>query len=96
MKELLNSLNELKDSFEDETVSCDVLFNKKFMKKYTKFNSIDELFDLCNISNSDDIDTNMALLDEAVANNSNFENYTDMEETAACEYQEEKIDKIFK
>lgn len=97
MKDLLNSFEELQNlTTTQETVNLDVLLNKKFMKKYTNFNSLDELLDFCNIKEEDDLDDHIDILNEAVINNSEFENYDDMLEAAACEYQEEKIDKIFK
>ncbi|MGL5936751.1 MAG: hypothetical protein ACRCZI_14145 [Cetobacterium sp.] len=97
MKDLLNSLDELQNLITTPaTVNLEVLLNKKFMKKYTNFNSLDELLNLCNIKDDDDLDDHIVVLNQAIINNSEFENYDDMLEAAACEYQEKKIDKIFK
>ena len=80
--ELINSLDDLsrkaKSISGENEVSFDELFPVSFMKKYTKFNSIDEFeeqsdFDFTDIENIDD-----AALDHYVSIHTNFSKWDDM------------------
>lgn len=96
LDKLEKQLNDLKKIEKKEKVPFDILFNKKFMKKYTNFSSIDELLDKCSISSLEDIEKNINVLNMEIKDNSKFNNWNDMKQQAAKEHIENKINNIFK
>lgn len=96
LDKLQKQLNDLKKLEKKEKVSFDILFNEKFMKKYTNFSSIDELLDKCSITTTEDIEKNLEILNIEIKNNSKFNSWNDMKEQATKEHIEKKIHNIFK
>lgn len=86
LRELEQKSQELNDTQE---ISLYELFDNSFMIQYTKFNSFDEFLKAGNFnveSNEDFEAIPENELDQHVANNSNFEDWQDMLDTAGTEY----------
>lgn len=80
-------------------VSFDTLFAPAFMRKYTKFSSIDELFEKSGFkvdSNEDLEKIPDAPWDEYIAANTRFRNWKEMLDTAGKAYGEKQMAKALK
>jgi len=100
MEDLLRNLEDLpakvKKSIEGK-VSLSELFNQSFMKKYSSFNSIEELFNFGDLkieSEKDFEEISEEKLNEVVREKTNFNSWKEMLKAAGIEYIREKIKRI--
>jgi len=100
MEDLLKNLEDLpskvKRSIEGK-VSLSELFNQSFMKKYSSFNSIEELFNFGNLkikSEKDFEEISEEKLNKVVREKTNFNSWKEMLSAAANEYIKKKIKRI--
>lgn len=73
----------------ENTIPFNLLFNGEFLKEYSRFSSIDELFDASGfeINNQEDFDNlNLEKWDEFISQNTKFDNWKDMFNKAASVY----------
>lgn len=73
----------------DGKVQFDILFNEKFMKEYTDFTTINELFEKGGFkleSEEDLIQIDEKDLDEHIKNNTKFNSWEEMKQSAGALY----------
>lgn len=92
LDELENGLNQMQKSAEEldgSTVTLDDLFTQNFMRKYTNYSSIDELFEAGNfiVNSQEDFDNlSDSKLDLHISQNTKFNTFQDMLDEAGAEY----------
>lgn len=97
-EELNKQLNQMKQGLEElnETkfLSFDQLFPSSFMRKYTSFSSIEELFDSGSfkVESIEDLEAIADVdLDRHIAANSRFKTWEDMQNEATTQYMAKKL-----
>ena len=95
-KKLEKSAKQLKKLEGNQNIPIQELLNQNFLKKYTDFNTLDEILDKFSITTNEDIDNNIEQLDNEVKTNSNFSTWQEMLEKAAVEYLETQLNNTFK
>lgn len=81
----MNIADKLKKLNQPQEVSFNNLFDENFMKKYTNFKTINELLLKCNITNSEELEKNIALLESEIKTNTKFSSWEEMKDIAGKE-----------
>lgn len=93
---LKKASKQLKEMEGTKKVLLTDLLNENFLRKYTDFNTLDELFNKFSITSNEDIENNIEQLDNEVKANSNFSSWQEMLESATHYYFEKQLKNIFK
>ena len=95
LKKIEQNLAELDGQVQE--VSFDELFNPSFMKEYTKFSSIDKMFETggFEIESAEDFDA-IPQFDDYVNENTRFTTWEQMREQAVSDYLEKQLSDLFK
>jgi len=99
LKEVMNKLENLKKKSEEldgkHQLKFSELFNPDFMKHFTKFDSIDLMFEKSNfkIENTEDFKAIPEdKINEFVKNNTSFTTWAEMQEKAVAEWTKSKLE----
>lgn len=93
---LKKASKQLKEMEGTKKVLLTDLLNENFLRKYTDFNTLDELFNKFSITSNEDIENNIEQLDNEVKANSNFSSWQERLESATHYYFEKQLKNIFK
>lgn len=99
LDELENQLKQFQKNAEKSVspglVAFNELFAPEFMRQYTSFDTIDDLFKIggFDINSSDDLEAIPDdILDEHISKHTSFSSWEDMYDTASSEYVARKLD----